>query len=210
MILTFPNNVNRSVNIENYAFIKFLRLPSGWSEFAPDVDDFDTRAIRTFCPPESRDVRLQLLNRGYPLSEDESEVFREVLARRPGTIFERKETQPPNEGAVNLIKNLTEILGNAGDNQVVNTSSDDLGPSFMLERIDIFDWKGRNVLALRGWYRDPDQDVRMTDYCGFFIDGNPGNPECQLEEIFLEAPTEELLVKYLPYFKECLNSLEWK
>jgi hypothetical protein len=198
------------LDIENYAYIKFMRLPPGWVEVPLDDEGFDIRALRIFSPPETAEVRLELLNRGYPLGQDDAETFRQLLTVAPKVIFERKDKEAPSKATVSLLEGLAEVLGNVGNNQVVNTSTDDLGPCFMLDRIDILNWKGKNVLAARGWFRDPEEDIRVNDYCGFFIDSNPFDPECQVEEVFLEAPTEELLLRYMPVFKECLNSLEWQ
>jgi hypothetical protein len=49
----------------------------------------------------------------------------------------------------------------------------------------------------------------MNLFCGFFIDTNPRQPESRIEEVYLQAPNDELYRKYLPVFQESLKSIEW-
>lgn len=187
-----------------------MRLPPGWLELSFEEEGMEIRAIRVFSPADNHSVRMQMLNRGYPLGEEDTQVLRKTLSQSPKAIFERKDGTRPGRTEVELVSSLAEVLGNLADNQLLNSESDDLGPSFMLDRIDVLDWKGRKVLAVRGWFRDPEQDIRVNNYCGLFIDSTPGEPESQIEEIYLEAPTEDLLVKYMPLFKASLDSLVWR
>lgn len=187
-----------------------MRLPSGWLELAFEEEGMEIRAIRVFSPPENHSVKMQLLNRGYPLSKEDTQNLRKTLSQSPRVIFQRKDGTEPSQTEMELISSLAEVLGNLADNQVLNHESDDLGPPFMLERVDVLDWKGRSVLAVRGWFRDPEQDLRVNNYCGLFVDANPAEPECRVEEIFLEAPNEDLLIKYMPMFKESIDSLVWQ
>lgn len=197
------------MEITNYRYIKHMLLPADWQESTSEEGGIGQRSLRIFSPPDAPEVRMEIFYRGLPLNEKESQAFRHVLSGGPRLLFERNASRPPTTQDVNLLNELSEVLGNAGNNQVVNNRTDHLGPSFVIERIDTLNWQGKSVLALRGWFRNPDKDVRVYDYCGFFIDGNPSDPQCQVEEIFLEVANEELQLRYLPVFKECLNSLTW-
>jgi hypothetical protein len=186
-----------------------MLLPPDWQEEPSEQGGMGFRSLRVFQPPEAPDVRMEIFYRGLPLDEEESKAFRAVLKLAPTVIFDRNKAVMPSETDVILLRSLNGLFGNAGNNQVVNTKTDDRGPSFNVERIDALSWNGKNLLALRGWFRKPATGVRVYDYCGFFIDANPAEPECQVEEIFLEATKEEHYLRYLPIFQESLKSIEW-
>lgn len=198
------------MKISNYLFIKSLEIAEGWKEASIDRSGIGAALNRVFVPANCPDVRMEIFYRGFPLEQKDSDAFRKVLARTPSVIFEKNENEPAGESAVKLLSDLKEALGNTGNNQVVNSRTDYSGPSFMIERLDVLNWKGKKVLAARGWFRDPEEDVRAGNFCGLFIDANPDYPSCDIEEIFLEAPNQELFLRYLPVFENCLASLEWQ
>jgi len=51
--------------------------------------------------------------------------------------------------------------------------------------------------------------MRLNAFCGFFIDVNPNDTACSVEEIYLEAEKDDLYLQCLPQFEECLHSIEW-
>jgi hypothetical protein len=187
-----------------------MQLADDWREMSVDRSGMSTTLLRVFSPVGCPEVKLQIFRRGYPMEALDAQAFRKALAGAPNVIFEKKEQKRPSQTEVNALTELKEVLGNAGNNQVINTRKDYLGPSFMIERLDALIWKGKSVLAARGWFRDTDEDVRVNDYCGIFIDGSAGNSPCQVDEIFLESPNEELYTAYLPAFKEFLDSIAWQ
>jgi hypothetical protein len=197
------------MEINSYRYIKRLILPAGWLEEPCEEGTIGFRSLRIFHPPDSPDVRMEFLYRGLPVDETVTKAFRKLLDTTPHLVFDRSNLVKPTETDLALFKQLRDLLGNAGNNQLVNTRTDYLGPSFIAERIDTLAWNGKNVLAVRGWFRDAESDVRVYDFCGLFIDGNPPDPECQVEEIFLEASSQELYLRHLPSFQQSLKSLEW-
>jgi hypothetical protein len=197
------------MEISNYRYIKHLLLPADWQEAPSEETSIGFRTVRSFHPPDLDDVRMEIFYRGLPMHEKSSISFRKLLETAPRPVYDRGKTAKPTEVDITLFKDLRELLGNAGNNQLVNPKTDYLGPTFIVERFDTLLWNGKNILALRGWFRNPETDVRVYDFCGFFIDGNPSEPECQVEEIFLEAADQELYARYLPDFEESLKSIEW-
>jgi hypothetical protein len=187
-----------------------MRLGDAWRETSVDRSGDGATSTRVFTPSKAHDVRMEIFYRGMPLAEKDSEAFRDALLTAPSVIFEQKEQARPSQTEIKALTALQEALDSVGDNQVVNTRTDYLGASFIVDRIDALVWKGKNVLAVRGWFRDADQDLRLTEYCGLFIDGNPGDAQCQVEEIYLEAETEALYSRYLPEFKEFLGTIAWQ
>jgi len=196
------------LNIENYHCIKSLQFPPAWRETeASDV--FPPREDRVFTPADSPEVRIEIFSRGLPVDKKTSTAFREILKTSPCIIFEQKKEQQPTAADVKIFTQIKDVLGNAGNNQIINTEKGFRGPSFIVEKAEVLNWSGKNLFALRGWFRDTDEDRRVNDFCGFFIDTNPNDPECQVEEIFLEAKDEKEFLRYLPTFKECLSTIQW-
>ena len=196
------------LKIENYDCIKSLQLPPGWTEnklgggFAP-------RTMRAFSPPDNPRVKIVLLNRGLPVSEDAGKTFRKILQLSPKLIFDRNSANKLMPTEVQLICDLEEILGNAGDNQIVNPDTGISGPPFILDRLEVLVCNDRPALAVRGWFCNPGNGQRLNAFYGLFVDVNARDDACGVEQIFLEAPEETLYLQYLPAFEQCLHSIEW-
>lgn len=187
-----------------------MRLPSDWLEARSNPNMVGAAQTRVFSPSNGADVRIEIFSPTIPLNEKVSVAFRDVLKAAPSLIFERRDGQSPTPSAKKVLDQLQEVLGNAGNNQIINVRTDYLGASFIMERIDSLAWNGVNVLAVRGWFRDPEEDLRLNDFCGIFVDSNPLQSECRVQEIFLEAPSEEVFLRYLPTFKESLDTIRWQ
>ena len=196
------------LKIENYRYIKLLELPAGWKENTP-TRGIATAVVRNFTPPDTTGVEINLFCRGLPLSEAVRKSFREVLKLAPKLIFDCNSASKPSAVDTQLICNLEEVLGNVGNNQIANTETGFSGPPFKLERLDTLVWNGKPLLAARGWFSNPENGKRLNSFCGFFIDANPSQAACNVEQIYLQVEKENLYLQYLPQFQECLQSLVW-
>ncbi len=196
------------MKIENYHCIKSLKLPAGWAECKAG-SGFATRIVRSFTPPGSSDVKMEFFYRGLPVSDAAGKAFRKVLKQAPKTVFDHNNSNKPTKAEVQLICDLEEVLGNIGNNQISNTETGPSGPPFLLERLDALLWNDKPLLAGRGWFINPETGERRYAFCGFFIDANPNQAACSVEEIYLEADKEDLYAQCMPQFEECLRSIEW-
>jgi len=198
------------LKIENYRYIKSFQLPNGWREEKP-VTGIATSIVRSFSPPGNTAVKLEFFYRGLPLDEKSSKSFRGALKLAPRLMFDNSSTNKLESSDARLICDLEGVLGNVGNNQISNTETGFSGPSFSLDRLDALIWNNRPLLAARGWFIDPESAERRSAFCGFFIDANPNEKNCSVEEIYLEAEAEaeDLYLQYMPELEKCLHSIEW-
>jgi hypothetical protein len=218
--MTHINDLHRMIYIKNYRSIKKMELPDGWEERTIAPGGMVTRIGRVFTPADNRlaanenidtsdSVTIEFFFRGFPLDEQESRVFRDILVA-PKMIFEEKQAVVPNRAEIESLTKLMEVLGNCGNNQLVNEQTGFRGPAFILHRMEVLPISGKNVMAVRGFFQDPEINKRANDFCGIFIDGSPNDKECQVDEIFLQSSQQELYLQYLPVFKNCLSTIEWQ
>ena len=114
-----------------------------------------------------------------------------------------------DEKTTKRIRSLESALGNAGNNQITNSSSGVSGPRFYLEKIHVIDLSSKPVMAVQGYFHGFDGQVH-NHYMGIFFDATPDDRDyCQIEEIVFQAPTWELFGKYFPQFQKTLNSIRW-
>ncbi len=198
------------MKISYYHYIKSLVLPEDWAELESVEVGRPVQTVRSFAPKNDPDVKIELFYRGLPVSEAATIVLRKTLALAPKLIFDWEFKDQLSASDLQLMGELKEILGNVGNNQIVNQRQGRRGAPFMLLRLEALVWNDKPVLAARGYFKNPEDNTRVSEFCGFFIDANPKDASCQIEEIYLQAPNENLQLKYLPVFKQCVSSLEWR
>jgi len=196
------------LKIENYHCIKSLELPSGWVEVKSNAE-FAPRSIRTFAPASETKVKIGLLNEGVPVGKAATEAFRKLIGSGQRIVFDDTKQKKPSAADQQLMGKAAPAFGNIGNNQIVNEMTGPCGPVFNLERVEVLVWNGRPVLAIRGWFCNPESGTRINAYCGFLVDLNAGETECQIEQIYIEASTENLYLQYLPAFEQSMRSIQW-
>lgn len=197
-------------DVLNHGQIRSMRIPPGWKDGPSETGGIGFRGLRTFLAPDDHEVVISLFYRGFPISEEGSAGFRRILAEGAKTIYIARDGKEPSESEQLLFSDLREVLGNAGNNQVINRKTDWRGASFNVTRVEVLDINGRNLLSVQGRFRDPDVDERLKEFAGLFVDTNPEEQQCGVQEIFIEAPNAERFARYLSQFNEAIRSITWK
>jgi hypothetical protein len=190
--------------------IATMRIPAGWREGKHEQGGVGFRSLRAFFPVDDPEVSISIFYRGHTLSEEGTSGFRKYLEKGPGTIFIARGSAPPSDEERLVFTELRESLGNAGNNQIINTQEGWRGASFNVERIEIIEISGKNVMSVTGWFRDPEEDQRLSSFAGLFVETNTNDPESGIQELFIEAPDSEAFKKYLPHFNQAVRSIQWK
>ena len=185
-------------------------MPQDWIEVESVEGGANAQTVRSFAPKTNSAVRIELFYRGLPISKAAASVFRKTLKLAPSLIFDLNNKNELAASEVQLIGDLEEVLGNVGNNQIVNKLDGRQGAPFMLVRLEALIWNTKPLLAARGYFKNPENNTRVSEFCGFFIDANPKDISCKVEEIYLQAPKEDIYIKYLPVFQQCVSSLEWR
>jgi hypothetical protein len=197
------------LKIENYRYLKSLRLPSGWEE-RKSGSGMPQAVTRVFSPTDHKEVRFKLFYRGLPLSTGSSESFRKALKLVPQVLFEHNGKDKLTEYHKQIICSLRDSLGNVGNNQIANTETGLNAAPFSLERLAVLMCEGKPVLKACGWFINPKTREHYNAFCGMFFDTSQNEHTCTVEEIFLESETDDLYTKVLPQFEKYLQSIEWQ
>lgn len=197
------------MKINDYHYLKSFTVPDSWQQVDAFENEFNTETLLAFSPKKNPEVRLELYYRGFPLSPTGSKAFRDALVKSPVLLFDENKKNNLLSRELKSIVSLQEVLGNVGNNQLANKYTGIQGPCFYLVRLESLIWKEMPVLAARGYFKDPEDGKRGAEFCGFYIDAIRQAPICRAEEIYLQAPTEELQLKYIPDFQQSLASIEW-
>ncbi len=193
------------MTVENSDTFKFVQMPKGFRFESEDYGGRGNNWLRTYTKPDTGDmVKLCQRFSGYPLSEIDSESFREVLKQKPHIIYEKSAA---NDQAPSL-RDICYALGNVGDNQMTNSTPAPYGPTFELEKMAVEEVAGRNVIRVCGWFHGVDM-VPQHYFCGMFVDAEPDSEECRVEELYMEAYSEELYMSHLPLFDEMIQKMTW-
>lgn len=200
---------HRMIDVTNYRQIKFLKIPIGWTEEPAKEGGVGFQSLRSFKPSEEIEVKLCLAYRGLPLSEQGSAVFRRILHDYGNVVFINTGAAP-SASEISLIAGLSEVLGTASNNQVVNRETGWRGPCFQLNRAEVVHLNGKALLSVQGWYQDPEQSTALNEFYGFFYDADPQADLCPVEEIFFQAPSAKAYAHHLPEFKRTVQSIIWK
>lgn len=201
--------LQRMMDVTDCGRIQYMRMPDGWTEGQASPGGVGFSSRRTFTAIETPETKICISYAGLPVSQQSAASFRQLLRQQPAVLYHN--TQPvPSPAEVNLMKELSEILGTAGNNQVVNRDTGWRGPCFQLNRAEVLLWKGKKVLSIQGWYQDPEENKPLTEFFGLFFDADPDASTCSVGEIYLEAPDARSYARCLPAFHKALESIRWK
>jgi hypothetical protein len=202
------NTWQKMIEVTNHRQIKFMRVPAGWTELSSTAGGVGFQSRRSFGPANNSEVKLCLAYRGLPISEQSSAAFRRILHDHGNIVFINTGATP-SESEIALIGSLSEVLGTASNNQVLNRETGWRGACFQLNRAEVLQWNGKALLSVQGWYQDPETATALNEFFGFFYDGDPQAPLCPAEEIFFQAPDSKAYTHYLPELKRALHSIVW-
>lgn len=198
-----------SLKLQNIGQIKSIQLPPGWiavqHEDGAGFGAIGARYLYSFCDPEAKDRQICLFYRGLPLSIDETLVFRSYLSDADCVLFSGR----CDDSAEWALKQLRHILGNAGNNQVVNKEEGWRGPNFHVRQLDVSTVTENFVLSMHGYYCDPEKNARYDEYWSLLFDGAPNASESPVQELFLRAPDKKQLEEASPLFQGVIDSIEW-
>lgn len=206
--------------LKKIGVIKEMLLPP---EFVQGEQEFGGKGNNwrlSYHPRKFKDTdsgaQIILYYRGKPPYKTAGDAFRVLLTQSPGTLFEQSKdtnTRP----IASILKNLSEALGPAADNQLLNHEPPGLsGPLFFMQKIAVAVVNKRKLLALTGVFHGTSVPFEEFEghpttsyYHGLLFDSAPGNQPCSIEEIVLQAPTQALLEQYLPSFEKAVASIRW-
>src|SRR5215831_17041134 len=73
--------------------VRSMTLPANWIEGLPELPDTNSLAsLRSFCPPEAKQVKLCFFYRGRPLGIQNAATFRELI-HAPAHSLSQNETE---------------------------------------------------------------------------------------------------------------------
>ncbi len=197
-----------SNEVQNVGQLGSIQLPQDWTEGPQQSGGIGFRYTRPFVCPANNAVRICLFYRGVPLAFAASRHFRSLLAKGPQVLF--RDGDPITQKTSATITEIGGVLDNASNNQVVNQEQGLRGHQFFLKVIEVVSIADRNVLSVKGWYRDADTNKRLNSYWGIFLDGKSDELECPVQEIYFEAPSDDLFQDYAIKFKEALTTIKWR
>lgn len=142
---------------------------------------------------------------GYPMFSDDVPAFRGLLAKGEHTVFELGNPKYSLKSNIEMVKEVSPGLGNAGDNQVARP---DTGPMFNLKKMSVREVQGRMVLEVTGWFQTQSLEPRVFLSC-LFIDTSPQAKECKVEELYLQAFPVEQFEEYQEQFESMLTTISW-
>ncbi|MBX9671624.1 MAG: hypothetical protein K2X93_28805 [Candidatus Obscuribacterales bacterium] len=192
------------MTVERADTFKHVQMPQGFRFESEDYGGRGDNWLKRFTNPDTGDdVKLCQRFSGSPLSEVDAESFRSVLLQKPHVIFEKSDSH--NEA---LLRTICYALGNVGDNQMTNSTPAPYGPTFELEKMAVEAVGDRNVIRVWGWFHGADM-VPDHYFTGIFVDAQPESEECCVEELYLEASSEELYNNHLPLFDAMIEKITW-
>ncbi len=195
--------------------IKSMELPP---DFVFDRTEAGTRGenwLQTYRRKTTTTVFICVGCDGYTHLDIDLESFRKALKDTPSVLFD----ESMNISKAELIRGMSLVLGNSGENQVWNPATGPYGPKFHLEKMWTEFISEKPVLRLEGWYhgferlfQPPDSEdcgVPSSYVSAAYIDTNPGAEQAKVEELYLQCETSEELEESQPSFEKMLASVRW-
>lgn len=200
--------MGQEMNLSAVGIIKNIVLPE---DFQAGVD---TRGgaghswTRIFFAKETPAVELKFRFRGIKTSGNDAKAFYDAVRRPPQLIFAHSDFIPPTILEKNLVKSLGGALGNAGNNQLTNETTGLSGPRFFLESLQVVELKQKHALLVAGYFHNPEGEFSQA-FRGIFFQAGSYEDGLPIEEIFIQAPSKELLERYKKSFDAMLDTIEW-
>ena len=190
--------------------IKTMKVPEQFSEHGEQTGGYGpTHWSHSYRFPQQRFPEITFRYSGFPVQEQSAVYFRQVLDEGARTIYDAADSATISDGSKKMVAQLSGILGNSGDNQCSNAQTGIDGPIFELEEMEVIAVQGRNVLRVKGYFRNLQSMEAHTYLNGIFIDASPNARECRVEELYLQAFPQDVFRRHLPDFAEVLSSIQW-
>ncbi len=191
------------MEFKNVGQIASIKVPEDWTFSQEEANESiaKSRWKISLHPLEQPTVEIAIFYRGQPVDLESMEMFRDLIATKPGFSLPEKVT-PPEIAALTFVMGLS----TAGDNQYTNpTPRPETGfPVFDLRRAETFRLNGRTVLSASGTFYNLDGEPSI-EYEGIFYEGK----DLAIEEVFLCTAAEQVR-EHVPVFHEILSSIVWR
>lgn len=190
--------------VKNKGIFKSIELPASFvltKEFSR-ADGW----LFTYRPFANADIEISIRSSGKSISRDDSEkIKREIFSLEENQlIFEEANA---NERSDHLLKLVSPLLGNVGDNQVANTWSD--MPQFQLERLGWLRMDAHASFRVYGGFLSAGVEV-VKYFDGMFIVENEHDDCLSVQELYLQAFPLSLFRQYQECFSEALASVRFR
>ncbi len=186
--------------------IKSLQVPKAFSRDSEEISGRGRDSwILKYQLPDSAYPEICQRYVGFPLIGDSGEPFRASLAKGPHLVFAIDDANYSGEEQVETVSDLGPALGNSGNNQIFSRNG---APGFHLERMEVREINKRNVLNVRGYFHSHSKEPQVYINC-IFIDANPAEEPCRVEECYLQSFPKESFEEYNPDFERMLASITW-
>jgi len=194
--------------------IRSIQMPPNWIPESHQSFALGQRSIAAYRPPDDDKTEICLFYRGLPMYSTESTtIFRAYLQLGDQVIFSETDKTHAYQyidyqgrRALQAAVELSEVLGNASNNQLFDPDSKGLH----IQLAEVMRVNGNPVLSIKGWYHDRETDLRGGEVWNIFIDGSPSDDLCAVLEVYVIAPGKELFDEYSAVFQTTLNSIEWQ
>lgn len=185
-----------------------MSLPKNFELVKEEYSTFAANWVIIYSPINEKLVEIGLIYDGKPLYIDDAEFFRSIINKQAQVLFLNQPDGTFFEQEKDLVSKLTFIMGKTGNNQVTNQRVGLNGPEFYLERLETLLVNGRRALSVKGYFQSPEESVQ-NHYYGLLFERKRNSKECDMEEIYFQAHTQELYDKYFFDFTTSLKSIIW-
>lgn len=142
--------------------------------------------------------------KGSPFLAFRAEAFRSLTSTAESNLFPIQKDK-----YLKVIEEANGALGNAGINQILYPECLEGKAGFRLTNMWVTSINQKKVLKVEGWFHGRNSEF-TNHFLGIFIDGSPQEETIKIEEIYLQAKTDDDFEKYRPFFEKTLNSISWR
>jgi len=182
--------------------VRSMKLPDGFV-----LSDERVRGMSwctSYCPFSNKAVEISVRSSGKLMSELDTAELNKVIGGGERILFNIDSAR--EEENLRLVRVVSPLLGNAGDNSVFNTWSE--YPQFELEHLECVTLKGRAAFKVIGYFMGMD-NLPTNYFCGFFVPLDLSESQMQAQEIYLQAFPKAYFEEYFDAFENCVHSIMW-
>jgi hypothetical protein len=173
--------------------------------------------------PKAADTHISVYSRGRSLNSDDQHAIKSAIDSaqgKPKLLFDSSwdvngtyKNDPARKQAVEQqMKSLAGVLGESqlGDNQFTNNKRppDPGAPVFHIERAEVQNINGKQVLAIEGYYPSIKDGSPERFFTGIFAPKDEGGGTV-VHEAFLQSNDKMQFVANKAPFRKTLNSIHW-
>ena len=186
--------------------IRSLKVPDAFTDLKEEIAGISPEYwMKSYRIPGQNFPEISLRYPGFPMYSDDVPGFRGLLAKGEHIVFEQGNPKYSLKANIDMVKEVSPGLGNAGDNQIAKADS---GPMFNLKTMSVREVQGRMLLNVTGWFQTQSLEPRVFLSC-LYIDTTPGTKECKVQELYLQAFPLDQFEQYTKQFEEMLTTISW-